>query len=368
MRLFHPSGLARAGALLIAAAVAGCGDEAKPPERERLAVLTEVAATTAFAPSVSLTGEVQARYQSDLAFRTGGRIVTRAVDIGDHVLAGQVLATIDTPEQQADLDSATAGLQAAEATLRQADAAYSRQKSLLEKGFTTQRAFDSAQETFVTAQGNVESAKANLATAQDQLSFTRLEAPAPGVITARSIEVGQVVTPAQTAFTLAQDGDRDAVFDVYESVLAQPPPSRDIDLALVSDPSVKATGTVREVSPSLDQANGTVRVKIAIRNPPRQMTLGAAVAGFAHLAPRDVIDLPWTALSRLGDQAAVWVVDPASRTVSQKPVAIDAYTTGRILVRDGLKPGEIVVAAGAQLLRPGQAVSEVAAGAAGETQ
>src|SRR4029077_954292 len=98
--------------------------------------------------------------------------------------------------------------------LRVARATFERQKTLIEKGYTTRVAFDNAQEGLRVAEGSLETAKARLGRAKDALGDTELRARAAGVITARSIEVGQVVDPAQRAFTLAQDGERDAVFDV----------------------------------------------------------------------------------------------------------------------------------------------------------
>ena len=106
---------------------------------------------------------------------------------------------------------------AAESQLRVARATFERQKTLIASGFTTRTVYDQAQEGLRTAEGALEAAKAQLGTAKDALGYTELRAEAAGVITARNLEVGQVVQAAQPVFTLAQDGERDAVFDVYES-------------------------------------------------------------------------------------------------------------------------------------------------------
>jgi RND family efflux transporter MFP subunit len=338
-------------------ALAGCKDSAPVDAQPPLAVLTQTAGLTPRAQTVSLTGEIKARIQSDLSFRFAGRIATRSADVGDRVVAGQVLATLETTEQKADTDSATASVQAAEATLRQASATFERQKSLLANGYTTQRSYDNANEAYRAAQASLDSAKANLATAQDQLSYTALRAEAPGIITARNAEVGQVVETAQAVFTVARDGARDAVFDVYEALLVQKPADGNVEIALISNPAIKVTGTVREVAPVVDPTTGSVRVKIGIDQPPPEMTLGAAVSGVGRFQPRDVFALPWTAFFTQGGKAAVWVVDPKSRAVSLKPVVIDIYRTGEVLIRSGLSAGDVVVTGGAQLLRPGQIVA-----------
>ena len=85
--------------------------------------------------SVTLTGEVQARFRADLSFRVSGRVVERFVDVGAHVNAGDVLARLDPTEQQADLDAATAAVAAAESQLRVAQANFDRQKALLANRF-----------------------------------------------------------------------------------------------------------------------------------------------------------------------------------------------------------------------------------------
>jgi len=184
-----------------------------------------------------------------------------------------------------------------------------------------------------------------------------LRAGVPGVITARDVEVGHVVQAAQTVFTIAQDGPRDAVFGVYESIFIRDLVNPALELTLVSDPGIKATGTMREISPTVDTSKGTLRTKVGITDPPAAMTLGAAVVGEGRFQPRRLVVIPWGALSSGGGQPAVWIVDPQTRVVSLKPITIEGYETGRIIVREGIGPGEIVVTGGAQLLRPNQVVA-----------
>jgi RND family efflux transporter MFP subunit len=324
-----------------------------PPTQVRAQVVT----LTPRAASVSLTGEIRARVQSDLSFRLAGRIASRNVEVGDHVEAGQVLATLETNEQTADVNAASAGVQAAEATLRQAMAVFERQETLMVSGHTTRTNYDNAKQASVAAQAALDSAKANLANAEEQLANTALRSNESGVVTARSAEAGQVVEAAQSVFTIANDGGRDAVFDVYEVLLVKPPADRSIELILLSNPSVKAVGTVREIAPTIDPSTGTVRVKIGIDSPPPEMGLGAPVAGIARFQSRDVVALPWTAFFTQNGEPAVWTVEPQSKRVFVKPVVIDSYRSGEFLLRDGVKPGDIVVTAGAQLLRPGEIVA-----------
>ncbi|NIK47241.1 efflux RND transporter periplasmic adaptor subunit [Variibacter gotjawalensis] len=344
--------------------LAGCGQEAAPPERQPLRVGVETARATDYAPAVVLTGEVRARIQSDLSFRVSGRVIQRNVDVGAHVTPDQVLAEVDPQEQQANVTAAEATVQAAEAQLRQASSAFDRQKQLMDRGFTTRREYDQAEASFRTAEGTLQSAQAQLGTARDQLGHTILRAGVSGTITARNVEVGQVVQAAQTMFSIAQDGPRDAVFNVYESVFVQQPADDGtIELALISDPAVTAKGKVREVSPTIDPQTGTVRVKVNIIDPPPAMALGAPVVGSGKFRARSLVIIPAAALTLDSGFPAVWVVDPTKKTVSLRKIVIDSYHTGEVVLRDGVKPGEVLVTSGAQLLWPNKVVAFAQGGA-----
>ena len=343
----------------LAALVSGCQrkDAAAAPKLPVL-VGTQQAEITDYADSVSLTGVITARTLNNLSFRVGGRVAERLVEVGQHVDTDQVLARIDPQEQESDLRTAQANLDAAQAQSTQAAAAFDRQKALLSQGFTTRRDYDQADQALKVAQGSVEAAGSALANAKENLSFTELRAGAPGIITARQVEAGQVVQAAQTVFTVAEDGDRDAVFNVQETLVAgvhgsTPPP---VAVALLADPKVTAQGTVREIAPVVDQASGSVRVKVALPATPAAMPLGAAVVGSVTGKHGKAVVLPWQALTSANGKPAVWVVDPASKAVAIAPVAVMGYDTASVAIADGLTAGQTVVTSGGQLLSPGLVV------------
>ncbi|MFZ1106789.1 MAG: efflux RND transporter periplasmic adaptor subunit [Rhodomicrobium sp.] len=322
--------------------------------------LVEVEAVTAsfsvFAPTIRLTGTVEAQIQTNIAFRSNGKIVRRFVEVGDRIAAGQVLAKIDPTELQADVDNAAAALDSAKALRQQAQLSFARQQSLIEKGYTTRAAFDQAKETLDTTAAQVESAEAALNATQEQLSYSELKAGVNGIVVSRSAEAGQVVQTGQTIFTVAEDGPRDAVFNIYELLLTRPPRTRSLEIVLQANPAIKTTGTVREISPILDPKSGTVKVKVGLTNTPPEMSLGAAVIGQSGLDVQEAIVLPWSALYEWQGKPAVWVID-ARGAVTPKPVVIDRYGTGTLILRGGVEPGERVVTAGIQFLRPGQKVT-----------
>ena len=342
---------------LLMALLSACDDRSAGSVKSAAFVRTEIVQQRDRQTSVTLTGEIRPRSSADLSFRVSGRVLARLVDVGAHVNAGDVLARLDPTEQQADLDAATAAVAAAESQLQVARTNFDRQNTLLAQRFTTQVAFDQAQEVLRDAESSLETAKAQLGTAKDALGYTELRAGAPGLISARNLEVGQVVQAAQPVFTLAQDGDRDAVFDVYESLFFGGYDGDQVSLVLLSDPTVTATGHVREVSPAIDPRSSTVRVKVGIQNPPATMTLGSAVAGTARSKPVAQITVPWTALMSLGSKPAVWTVDPATKTAFLRVVEVEAYEAEAIVIKHGLKPGDRVVVDGGKLLSSGQSVA-----------
>ena len=145
----------------------------------------------------------------------------------------------------------------------------------------------------------------------------------------------------QPVFSLAQDGERDAVFDVYEAIFFGDFDGGPISLTLLADPSVKATGYVREVSPAISAKSATIRVKVTIQNP-GSYDAWELRCGTAKWKPVAQIALPWTALMAAGSRPAVWVVDPSTTTASLKLVTISRYEAGSVIVADGLEPGERV--------------------------
>ncbi|RVC83694.1 efflux RND transporter periplasmic adaptor subunit, partial [Mesorhizobium sp. M4A.F.Ca.ET.022.05.2.1] len=167
---------------------------------------------------------------------------------------------------------------------------------------------------------------------------------------------------AQTVITIAEDGDRDAVFNVQETLVARTPQTPAVTITLLSDPQVRAMGKVREISPAVDPASGSIRVKVAIPDTPAAMPLGAAVIGSASAKPIKAILLPWQALTSTDGKPAVWVVDPSSKAAATTPVEVLAYDSGVVVISRGLEAGQSVVTNGGQLLSPGQAIEIAGAG------
>ncbi|MET4689270.1 efflux RND transporter periplasmic adaptor subunit [Sinorhizobium fredii] len=340
---------------LACAYLAACEDKAEvaaPPQQVRAVR----ASASEYQPSAQITGEVKARIQSDLSFRVSGRVIERFVDVGSHVRAGEVLARLGDTEQRADVEVARAGLESAQAIVKQKTLTFERYKALLRSRSISQATFDQAEKELRTARASLETAEAALATAKDALSHTELKADADGIITAREIEVGRVVSAAQAAFTLAHDGPRDAVFAVFEAFFMEGRPLADVDVAPVADRALEAQATIREIAPFIDTRTGTIRVKVALPED-AQWPLGTPVVGEFRSPSRKGIVLPAGAIASAMGEPAVWLIDPASRSVALQKIAVARYRQSDLIVAGGVAPQDLIVTEGGKFLKNGQVVA-----------
>lgn len=339
--------------------LAACDGAVETAEPVASKVLTVKAELVDFAPTLALTGEIQARSARQLSFNTGGRIVERLVDTGDAVEEGQVLARLDPVQQQAAFDAAEAGLAAATAQFDQERSNHDRQRVLFEAGNSTRAVFDAAVQALRISEAAMASAEAQLAAAREQLDDTRLVAPATGLIISRSAEIGQIVQAAQPLFGFAENGPRDAVFDVQEAALLKIPETLTITLETTSNGRETLTGSLRELSPSLDPQTGTVRARVGIDGPAEHLPLGATIIGKASIPAAPAMIIPAGALTVLDGQPAVWLVDPETSRLRVQTVAIALYQEDRIVIEAGILPGSLVVVSGPRAMRVGQEVGIV---------
>ncbi len=349
-----------AAAVSLAAPLIAC-QEAAPPAAEGRPVGVIRAEAGAVASDVRLSGEIQAEKSVGLAFRINGRVSERNVNVGDRISAGQVVARLDPTLERNELTAAQASLKAARGELDTARNTFTRQERLMAQGFTTRPRFDQALRARETAQAAVENAEARVELARDRLAFTELHAGVPGVVTARSIEPGEVVQPGQVVITMAREEGRDAVFQLPARLLEDHAGTYRVRVALADNPAVSAIGTVREVAIQADPATRAFPVKVSLTDPPEAMRLGATVTGVLEISTPSIIAIPASALTQQGATPAVWVVDPATSTVSLRPVDVLRFDPDKVIVAHGLEPGDIVVSAGVQALHPGQRVRQLPA-------
>lgn len=345
-----------AALIAMSAVLAGCQPAVESAQKDPVLVDVVTAASSTFASHITLTGEIQANTTSDLAFQTSGKVLERFVDVGDRVIANQLLARVSSSEQIADRDAAQAALDVALFGLNQANTDLGRQKDLLAGGFTNRSAYDAAVEAQSTAESRVKTAQADYDRSLEALDQTELRAFASGTVTARQIETGQVVQAGQPAFTVAADGPREAVFEVDEGVLTDTFAAQNFTVKSTGNTQVTATAHLTEVSPTIDKTSGSVEIKLALSDAPADMSLGSVVTTSGQYSSVNAVVVPAAALTSDNGQPAVWILDPASLVVSRHPVELSVFDNSSLVILSGVTPGDLVVTSGANLIFPGQTV------------
>lgn len=337
--------------------LSACGDKEKTSAPQIRPVRFVIAPACVSGQSVSQTGEIRAHDETTLAFRLDGRIVTRDVDVGDRVKAGQLLATQENSTVLNQLGSARADLASARVAERVAALNLQRITALMRTGAIARVQLDTARSDWQAALSKRQSSESALKNAQDNLSWTRLTAPADGVITAISAQPGQVVSAGQAIVTLAAGNERDVIFDTSDPHTLTQNSQTPFGVSLQGDTAVQTQGYLRDVSPQADPMTRTWRVRVTLIAPPQSMALGASVQVSWMRNRQNAIELPASALTRLGDKPAVFVVDRSHLKLILRPVTLGASTVNDISVTEGIQPGETVVTAGVSKLREGENVT-----------
>jgi RND family efflux transporter MFP subunit len=343
--------------LVPTAAAFGAGDKTAQEEPVVRPVRSIAIEPRALDQSIAVTGTIEARAESSLGFRLAGKLISRAVDVGDSVKAGDILARLDDQDQRNAAVAAQARLAAAEAEQTRARNAEAGQRTLLARGVAPQSEYDAALLGMRTAEAQVDAARADVQVATNRVGYTELTADQDGVVTAVGPDAGQIVQAGDMVVRIARPEEREAVFHVSEAIIRSLPKDPLIEVALAGAPGVAVAGQVRELSPQADPVTRTQTVWVALDNPPDTIRLGATVTGHVKLTGEALVELPGAALIEEQGRTVVWLVDAKSQTVHRKEVVAGRLRDGGpVIVSDGLAKGDIVVTAGVHSLKEGQRV------------
>jgi RND family efflux transporter MFP subunit len=327
-------------------AVAGCSEE--PPvateshERPVLSVIAKPSAQT----GASFAGTLSARTETDHAFRMLGRVDRRAVDAGDAVRKGDLLAALDPLALQLAVRAAEADLVNARAEFENAAGAEMRMATLFASGTIAASTLDDAVLQRKSAEASVKRAEAALDKATEQLGYAGLRAEFDGIVTAVHVEAGQTVNAGESVVSVAASGDREVVVDVADDFASGLLPGTAFTVTSPVDPGVAVAGTLREIAPAADRPTRTRRLRITLVDPPVAWRLGATLNASIDLAAGSAFDLPVAALAEADGRTIVWIVDPQSGSVSPREVTVGSRTADTVRIVDGLAPGTRVAIAG----------------------
>lgn len=348
--------LPRILAAALALGLAACGQAPPPAEVLRPVEIVAVGAPGTLDRQV-YSGEVRARYETDLGFRINGKLMRRLVDIGATVKQGQPLAELDPADVRLSADAAQSQVNATETEYQFARAELDRYRSLLAQKFISQAAFEAKQNAYNSAAAKLEQAKSQYAVTRNQAGYATLHADADGVITATPGEPGQVLAAGQPAVRLARSGEKEVVINVPENRLPELRAAQELAVATWVDPKRIYRARVREISPAADAATRTYTTKVSILDAGPEVLWGMTANVLLQRADAGVITvLPLAAVAQRDSKPTVWVADRANATVTPRAIEIGQYREDGVTVLSGLKQGEWVVAAGVHKLLPGQKV------------
>ena len=218
-------------------------------------------------------GSVQARHEADEAFRVGGKVISRRVEVGQTVRAGDVLAVIDDTDYRLAVEAARQQRDASVARARQAESDWNRMQALELEGSVSASDEEHAHSTLLTTRAAAEADTHKLDLARNQMNYTVLRASGPGVITGAHIEVGQVVAAGQPVFAIANESEPEIVMDVPEARLQAFKTAR-FTAWLANEPEEKFEVELRELSAQAAAQTRTYRARLKPITP-RALPLGA---------------------------------------------------------------------------------------------
>jgi RND family efflux transporter MFP subunit len=345
-----------AGWLTVALMAGGCSKPAVKDPRLQSPRVEVFKAKAVSSNSRTFTGIVEARVQSDLGFRVGGKILQRSVDVGQRVQKGQPLMRLDPEDLRLSAAAQQANVEAARAKYTQAKSDETRSAMLVKSGVISPREYDQYRAALDSAKAQLEAAEAQARVSNNSSEYAVLLADADGVIVRTLSEPGQVVAAGQTVIQLAHDGPREASINLPEGVRP--------DLGAIA--SARQYGqdqvyqaSLRQLSDAADPASRTFEARYVLEGEAASAPLGSTVT--ITLVPKQTsgnqsVRIPVGAVYDRGSGPGVWIVADKSE-VKFRSVQIASIGQEEVVVSGGVRPGEKVVALGAHLLHEGQVVN-----------
>jgi RND family efflux transporter MFP subunit len=309
--------------------------------------------------SVTLPGNVQAFVETPIYARTDGYLKQWYVDIGGRVKAGQLLATIETPEVDQQLRQAEAAQLQAEVNLYLAKATAERYQNLLKSDGVSQQEVDQNESAYKARQADLNAAAANVARLKDMQSFQQITAPFAGIVTARDVDIGALISSgnAKELFRLAQIDVLRIYVNVPEAY------GNDIHLGMPSDlhvtefPNRTFAGKVAHTSGAIDTASRTLLVEVQVPNPKGELLPGSYAEVDLHFnTGSPALTIPSNALVFRSSGPQVVAVDNAGKVhLHNVTIGRDLGTSLEIL--SGVAPNDSIVVNPPDSISDGMAVA-----------
>jgi RND family efflux transporter MFP subunit len=325
------------------------------------------------AEEIILPGNVQPFITSPIYARTSGYLRKWTVDIGAHVKKGQLLAIIETPEVDQQLQQSLSNLNTAKANLALAETTKSRYESMIRSNAVSQQDVDNAVGTYNANKAIVEANQANVKQLEALQSFEKIYAPFDGVVTARNTDIGDLINSGSAGgvktdlFHIAQPGTLRVYVNVPEEYSQGTKVGMTADLTLAEFPGRKFQGKLVRTAEAISMTTRTLLIEIDVNNPAGELLTGSYAE--VHLkvpTHASTLMLPVNTLIFRSEGLKVGVVKDGK-------VELAAVTPGRdsgnqIEIVSGIKPGDQVVINPPDSIVSGQRVQIVQATLPGDVK
>ena len=310
------------------------------------------------------SGQVQARRQTELGFERGGRLSQVMIDEGDHVVAGQLLAELDTQRLKAQRAELNAARAEAEARLALAKITLQRFQGVIDKGGVSRQGLDEARETERAARAALSLAVQRIATVEVELNKTRLTAPFAATVISRSADEGQVLETGQPVLTLLEQSNPEIRIGIAGRTL---PYLKAGDIYAIDWRGQSVDARLRALLPLRAATARTVEALFDPIDPPSTMIPGDMVT--ITLQKRIPAEGFWVPLGALNEgERGLWSLyvterleqaatnTTATHRIARRSVEILNQSANNVFVKTSLAPGEQIVVGGTHRIVPGQAV------------
>ncbi|MET3135863.1 membrane fusion protein (multidrug efflux system) [Undibacterium sp. GrIS 1.2] len=322
-------------------------------------------ASTDIQKTLTLSGALRAMNQSAVKAKVAAEVREVLVREGEAVQVGQVLVKMDSTEYDAKLEQARGALKAAQGQLDIAKQTRDNNKALLDKNFISANAFDNGVNQYAIAAANVDSAKGALSVAQKALADTIVKSPIAGLVSVRSVQPGEKVSPDNRLLDIV---------DLRVLEMEAAVPSQDIaSIKLGQQVTLKVegintaiVGKVTRINPAVQSGSRSIMTYIQVANTDGQVKAGVfAEAQLALDKKSDVMTIPQTAVQYDANKAFVYAIE--NNVLQQKNVTLglqgESNGTASVEVLSGLTKDAQIVKANLGSLRSGVAVKVLQAAA-----
>jgi RND family efflux transporter MFP subunit len=354
----------------------GCSDK-KPFEKPPIPVRVQAVEARLPATTLKYSATLTPREQVELIFKVGGYVDTilklpgpdgalRDVQKGDKVTKGTVLASLRDSDYRAKLSHAQSALEEAEASLVQAQREFERAERLVEADVMAKNDYDKAKEKLDLVKARVKGAQSQVEEASIQLQDTVLKSPLDAFVVARIVERGTLAGPGAKAYILADQSAVKAVFGVPDRILKDVNPGDSVNVKVEAVQNKEFRGRVTAVSPSADAKSRVFEVEITIPNPETLLRDGMIATVLVGDSPREeaVPVIPMHAVVRPPGRDKgfmVFVLDESKDgpLARGREVKLGRVFANKVVVAEGLRPGEKIIVTGAGLVFEGAKVSVI---------